>query len=154
MNRAQAIKFGTDKLKEHGLYQDGWRMQIDSRPKRRLGQCRYDLKEIAVSSWCLNGGVAEGKVENTIIHELAHSLTRGDGHGRLWKQKCVELGIDPQRCATQDQIVEAPKAKYSIRCCGCEKIIGNRHRTSKLIRNPFHFRSNCCKADLKILTNF
>jgi hypothetical protein len=41
------------------------------------------------------------QVTDTILHEIAHALTLGDGHGYAWKRKCIEIGAKPERCYTK-----------------------------------------------------
>ncbi len=34
--------------------------------------------------------------KDTILHEIAHALvSKNTGHGRLWKDKCIEIGAIP-----------------------------------------------------------
>lgn len=35
-------------------------------------------------------------LRETVLHEIAHALTMGDGHGSLWQAKAIELGIPPR----------------------------------------------------------
>lgn len=79
-------------LEEHGLLQQGWRTVIDSRPKRRLGQCRYSRKEIGLTKvYCLMN--PENQIEQTILHEVAHALLGpGNGHSKRWKYTFVNIG--------------------------------------------------------------
>ena len=37
-------------------------------------------------------------VKDTVLHEIAHALTPGHHHDKVWKAKCVELGATPERC--------------------------------------------------------
>lgn len=159
MKKTEAINFGNAQLKlwdcpETGisLFESGWKTVIDTRPKSRLGQCRYHKKEIAVSSWCLNGGVVEGKVQDTLLHELAHALTRGDGHGRKWKNACIRVGANPNRCASEDMIVAKRQDKYKFYCSECSKHLGSVMRRSKTVKRPGSYRSRCCKSEIIVKT--
>ncbi len=113
--------YTTDKLTEYGL--SGWTFKWD-RSKRRFGQCRYRLKEIGISRELaeLND---EATVFDTVLHEIAHALAnvRGfirEGHGRNWKDICVEIGAKPVRCYSSDQVV-VPKGKVTGVCPVCGK---------------------------------
>ena len=148
MNKTEAVAMANNLIQKYGLI--GWSFEINYRAKNRLGCCKYGPKVIELSAWCLNGGVTEGKAEDTILHEVAHAIAGHTAkHGPVWKAACRRIGADPTRLAAKSTIVNAPKEKYKILCCGCKSTIGKRHRRSNLSR----YRSNCCKADLKIVAN-
>lgn len=64
-------------------------------------------------------------VEEVILHEIAHALTPGTGHGNEWKWKCIELGIEPTRCKATG--ITFDKACKGI-CPKCNKTISQMHR--------------------------
>lgn len=69
--------------------------------KRALGQCyRYGNTptEIRLSKHWMSH-LSEDKVRDTILHEIAHALTPGDGHGYRWKAMCRKIGANPNRTA-------------------------------------------------------
>ncbi|HYO07513.1 MAG TPA: SprT-like domain-containing protein, partial [Tepidisphaeraceae bacterium] len=68
-------------MNQHGL--SDWRFDFDH-ARRRFGSCRPRQKLITLSRHLvfLN---EEPEVRDTILHEIAHALTPGDGHGRRWK---------------------------------------------------------------------
>ncbi len=79
-----------------------WSVVVDERPKyRRLGQCRMDTKQIGVSSFFLGGlfVVASllgqtppvGRLDEVLLHEIAHALTPYIGHRLPWKRKYAEV---------------------------------------------------------------
>lgn len=43
----------------------------------------------------MNAGAEESpcQLAGTCTHEIGHVLTRGDGHGKLWKEKTASLGL-------------------------------------------------------------
>jgi predicted SprT family Zn-dependent metalloprotease len=104
-------------MKQHGLAD--WTFRFDH-ARRRFGSCRTRAKIITLSKPLafLND---EAQVRETILHEIAHALTPDDGHGELWKQKCREIGADPKRCYTDQQVVSPPRrsAPYEIGCQRC-----------------------------------
>lgn len=55
----------------------------------------------------------------TIMHEIAHALTPGDGHGDRWKWKCIELGIQPTRCGAASA---RPEPKTHGKCSHCDYV--------------------------------
>lgn len=49
-------------------------------------------------------------IEQIVLHEIAHALTPLHGHDQVWKAKCIQLGIPPERespgyVVTKDQRV-------------------------------------------------
>jgi predicted SprT family Zn-dependent metalloprotease len=104
-------------MKQHGLVD--WSFRFDH-ARRRFGSCRCRLKLITLSRplTFLND---ETQVRDTILHEIAHALTPGAGHGDLWKRKCREIGADPNRCYTDQEVVSPPRraASFEIGCTSC-----------------------------------
>ena len=140
-NMAEAL------MKSHGL--SDWRFSFD-RARRRFGACRPATKEISLSKH-LTLMNDESQVRETILHEIAHALTPGDGHGRRWKKMCLAVGAKPVRCFTTEEVaVPAQKpSRYEMGCrqCGwwadrrrisharlicrrCSKEVTYRHRAS------------------------
>ena len=109
-----------------------------SHGKHTLGYCKlrrtgtvYEVKSIAISRHLieLNG---EQEVRNTILHELAHSLTPGHGHDWVWKMKAKEIGCDGQRLAGHEvKVVEVGHWKGI--CSLCNRVF-YRHRGGYRIR--------------------
>lgn len=115
-NREQAIQYANKQLEYHGLYQCGWRFKIDT-AKSRLGHCRYHLHEIAISEWILNDMAA---VYDTILHEIAHALVGPfHGHNKVWKAKCIEIGANPERTGTAQNIADEDKGAWRSVCSNC-----------------------------------
>ena len=117
MNPHDARNLAWDLLTRHGL--TGWRFEFDH-ARRRFGSCRYGKKLITLSRplTLLN---SEDEVRDTLLHEIAHALSPGDGHGLVWKQKCREIGAKPQRCYS-DAAVRSPTrrpARYAFGCHAC-----------------------------------
>lgn len=124
MLRRDALELADELLYEHGLF--SWTAVIDPRPKRRLGQCRYEIEEIGLSEWFvkLNG---EHEVRQTILHEIAHALVGpGYGHGRVWKAKCRAIGGRFDTCSYQG--VEMPAYTVYGVCDTCGLRIGRYRR--------------------------
>lgn len=108
--RALALRL----LHDHGLV--GWRFRYDH-ARRRLGCCHYGSRTISLSRplVLLNG---EAVVRDTLLHEIAHALTPGAGHGPAWRRQAAALGAAPRRCADAGE-VRMPPAPYVLVCDGC-----------------------------------
>lgn len=109
------------------LYQlDGWSFAFDN-AKRRCGQCSHKRKRITLSRYYVELNDA-AEVHETILHEIAHALTPGAGHGPKWRAMARKIGAKPQRCA--DASVQMPEAKYQLMCASGHNH-GPRHRRSR-----------------------
>jgi len=95
----------------HGLTDKGWRFEWDN-AARRFGQCRYSTKTISMSRQ-LTRQRSEGSVRNTMLHEIAHALTPGSGHGYEWRMKALAIGCDGKRCSADKVEV---KYNYVAKC--------------------------------------
>lgn len=80
-------------MNQHGL--GGWVLTYD-RSVRRAGCCMYSKQTISLSR-ALTQSRPEAEVRNTILHEIAHALTPGHGHDRVWQRKAREIGCDGNR---------------------------------------------------------
>jgi len=88
-------------LQEYGL--SHWDFAWDN-AKKRLGYCCNGIKKISISKAFAKLNTFE-RMHVTLMHEIAHALTPGHGHDRVWKAKCRELGIPDSR-VTSDALSE------------------------------------------------
>lgn len=97
------------RITEYGYWTFEW-----SDRKSFLGQCNYTTNTISLSRphTIVNNEIS---VRDTILHEVAHALTKGDGHGRQWKLMAQRLGANPSRT----NIAELSRGKYYIQCEPC-----------------------------------
>jgi predicted SprT family Zn-dependent metalloprotease len=117
MNEQEIIeicKFAKEQIDKHC---PEYRLAFNKR-KRALGVCDYRKKQIQLSLIHMKIQPLD-IMKNTVIHEVAHALTEGHHHDRVWKRKFIELGGDGQRLCT---ICEMPKGKYTYECPNCKKV--------------------------------
>lgn len=81
-------------MDEHGL--DGWTFTFD-RAVRRAGKCSYTSRTISLSA-PLAKLHDEVEVTETLLHEIAHALTPGEGHSAKWRRTAVRIGSSGERC--------------------------------------------------------
>ncbi|HJT94046.1 MAG TPA: SprT-like domain-containing protein [Mycobacterium sp.] len=81
-------------LAEHHL--DGWHVRFNQ-AKRVAGSCSYPSRTITLSRYLLARRSWADSM-NTITHEIAHALTPGHHHDRVWVAQHRELGGDGLRC--------------------------------------------------------
>ena len=109
-------------LREHGLAQQGWTFEFDNAVNRG-GQCRYSSKTISMSRklvplW------EEDQVRQTLLHEIAHALTKGHHHDAVWMAKAVSIGFTR---GTRTHSNATPPKKWLVLCGDCGEI-GKVHR--------------------------
>lgn len=66
------------------------------------------------------------EIRDTMLHEIAHALTPGDGHGRRWQAKCRELGMT--HVAAKKRTSAAPETPWKGYCATCGTCQGKQHR--------------------------
>lgn len=112
------------KMQEHGLVE--WRYVRNNRMTQTAGRCKRFYKVIELAGWLLDHNT-EGEIMQTLLHEIAHALTPGHGHDRVWKAKCVEIGGKGLTYYNQgDRTVVNPNKErtrssktYRVECQGC-----------------------------------
>ncbi len=123
-----------DQLKEFR----GWKLVIDTRPKGRLGQCRWSKKEIGISSWLLElNDPRHTEVSDTLRHEVAHVLAGPKAHhGARWRRFAMALGAKPTACCNTTRTgLVTPKSKSKIlgTCGNCGKKFGRLRRPRRFL---------------------
>lgn len=140
------IALATETLQTHGLAQQGWKFVIDRRPLIRVGECRYDEREVALSEWFVLSNPRH-VVDDAMLHEVAHAMTHPSvGHGLAWRLACCVLGCRSQAFNTPDTPgFVFPPFKYAATCPSCELVYG-RFSISQYSRRP----ASCpCGSTLK-----
>lgn len=83
--------------------------------KQNFGVCNWVQREIKLSL-DLTIRNDEAQVRDTILHEIAHALSPGHHHDRIWKGICVKIGAKPERCYTNNV---KTGAEWTAKCrCG------------------------------------
>lgn len=137
LDAVQAVAF--HHMLVNGLIQDGWQL-VWTRSISTAGICKYGPKTIGLSKplmslWTLT------QARQVILHEIAHALTPGAHHGRAWKLKCVELGIDPKRLWGSDGEAHV-KPLYAGSCRSC----GKAHGRNRMKPNTRYYCTECRNA--------
>lgn len=99
------------KKKEYKLYD--WKIKKD-RSKTRLGLCNYDKKIISISCYFVDDKhVTHDMIRNVVLHEIAHALTPGHKHDKVWKKKAIKIGCDGK---VRGKFHNKPKYNYVVYC--------------------------------------
>lgn len=111
-DKEDIVRYFSDCAKRFNL--EGWQIELES-DTTVVGLCDYNKKTIILSNkYCYRLPARE--VQDTILHEIAHALTPGHGHNRVWKRKALEIGCSGKvDCDVQDY------DRYVFSCSGsCE----------------------------------
>ena len=95
MTHAEIKTYAETMMEHYGL--EGWTFEF-IKTRRTIGRCNHKRQVIQLSSLWADGHA--DNIKDTILHEIAHALTRGHGHDKVWKAMCVKIGAKPERCAT------------------------------------------------------
>ena len=136
MNLLEAKNLAIDLMAKHGILDQGWRFQYDN-ARRRFGRCSYRTKTISLSKHLVSLNDLE-KVKDTILHEIAHALTPGHGHDRVWQRKAIEIGCNGERCYSSFD-VQQPESRYIAECKGC----GHTHKRHKMTDRLKYGKQSC-----------
>jgi len=92
MNRQTAHDITRTELNKHGL--NDWKVKLAlNHNDPYLGLCVYRDKTIMLNMHHID--IHHDKdIVNTIKHEVAHALTPGHGHDKVWQDKAIEIGCD------------------------------------------------------------
>lgn len=106
-----------------------WKFVWNNRTSNKTwGICKYTPKEIHLNKkYALIE--SEENVIDTIIHEVAHALTKGDNHGEIWKAKCRELGCRDEQFKDLGKESLNKLAKYKGVCPTCGHVIYSGRKT-------------------------
>ena len=123
--------------KKHGLYDD-WTFELDN-ALQRFGCCNWRKKRITMSKALIELNTWE-RVKQTLLHEIAHALTPGHHHDKVWRAKAKELGHTGNRCYSLAN-TNTQGYRYMQYCKICDIVCGRKLRMSY----SFSSCGNCCK---------
>ena len=135
---------------------------MENNRKRAFGVCNYRYRQIELSFLLIPAMSDEG-IKDTIIHEIAHALTPGHGHDKIWKSKCIELGGNGQRLGGLDkykdgkaghEVLQEKIAKYTLSCPCCDNKSYRNRKPSVLISCGMHGRGYNPKYKMIITQNY
>lgn len=125
MNPIHAAGTARTLMNVHNL--ENWRFRWTN-AKVVFGKCSLRKKTIYLSKplVILND---EAQVTDTILHEIAHALTPGQGHNFKWRAVAKAIGANPNRCYDSKTVV-TPEAPYLAYCPTCDREY-KRHRVPR-----------------------
>lgn len=121
-----------------------YRVVLDTRPTRRLGQTRYGVREIGLSAKWVRLAPWE-EVRQVVLHEAAHALVGpGHGHDRVWKAQARRIGAPAKYSFATENAVPG---NISIVCELCGPV-GTMHRMPK---RPFGRVHTACRHPVRFV---
>ena len=134
-------------------------IMIDEKMYSYLGVCsrRGGRFKITINPALLDS--SETDLEDTILHEMIHTVDGCWNHGAEWKRKAKMIndrfGYNISRCGNTDAVEkrreEHSPYKYAVECPVC----GYRwkyRRWCKTVAHPDHYRCTECDAKLKAVS--
>lgn len=113
----------------HGVGSIGF--ELDG-AKKRIGACHYTTVngvtlpvKITISKHFASILQME-EIRETMLHEIAHALTPGAGHGARWAAKCRELGMT--HVAPKKATSARPEYSWEGFCPSCDNRAAGYHR--------------------------
>lgn len=132
---------------------------INTRAKKRWGQCRYNRKfntySININVVLLNEDVKLERLHDTIIHEILHTVDGCLNHGYKW-QKLANMVNDCYSCyhiqtttcsnekGVDKSLMQVQHSNtYKVVCCGCGYEWTYYRKTKGFDREYIGFRCGC-----------
>ena len=126
-----ALKELHSTIKSHKL--DGWKARLNGRLQRAAAHTIYKTKTIELSAaYLARDSTTDSLITDMILHEIAHALTPGDGHGDLWRDMFRNLtgGKTPRLHAMN-------KRTHYCRECGATSSSGKKLRKCPKCKESF-----------------
>lgn len=99
-------------MDQYGL--KDWTLKF-GRGRKESGNCNYKTQTITFSAPLFHVWVQD-HCRDTILHEIAHALTRGHNHDRVWKRTYIAMGGQGDRCWEQAPGRPALPPKFTGTC--------------------------------------
>ena len=119
-------------IKKHKL--TGWEAKLTGRGKKYAARTLYTKKVIELSTrWLEKESTTGSVITDAILHEIAHALTPGDGHGEKWRALHKALG-------GTGRLHTANKLAFKCQSCGKVTNSSKRIRVCPGCKNSFVFK--------------
>lgn len=128
MHCDEAAALARELMDRHGLRQ--WTFAFD-RARRRLGCCDYRRRRITLSRAFVECNDLAA-VRDVVLHEIAHALTPGAGHGPRFKRTAADLGCSAGARVAPGAVV-SPPFRYRLRCPHCGRCYHRYRKPSKAL---------------------
>lgn len=139
------------------------RFTINTRAKKRWGQCKYAYGkfEISIAQILLDERNSLDGLKSTIMHELLHTCKGCLNHGDEWKRLADIVshyyGYKIERTASEDdkgicaelRVSATTNYNYIVRCTGCGNEIKH-ERMGNVVKNPSRYRCGRCHGKLEV----
>ena len=114
-----------EELDKHELYHV--EVKMNGRLTSAFGRYKWhrlsNYKVVELSTKLVEINDAD-RVKLTILHEVAHALTEGHGHDRVWRDTLLRIGGDGKRCysSTDTNTIERAIStkQYQLQCVKCD----------------------------------
>jgi predicted SprT family Zn-dependent metalloprotease len=145
MELAKAQSLCLELMNKHGLTKTaGWTFSW-SNSLHSAGVCIYKINRFGfIKDRYPSGGLiklskvitaahSEDAVRDTILHEIAHGLTKGHNHDYVWQTKAIEIGCNGQRCYNVGEDLKNSLQKITkyIGSCPCCENTWHKNRLPK-----------------------
>jgi predicted SprT family Zn-dependent metalloprotease len=110
--------------------------------KTIFGMCYWHLGIIELSK-PLTQLRTNTEVMQTIMHEIAHGLTPGDRHGKLWQAQMRKFGLPAHRCTPDVDRSSLANWKATCWSCGMQDFMYRKPRVSKAC-------ARCCNGTYNV----
>ena len=134
------------------------RFEINTRAKKRWGQCRVvpGGYAINISERLLRDESSVRGLKETVFHEIAHTCEGCMNHGAEWKRivsminRAYGYQIKRTGSSEEHQVENLPDEAYrhKVVCCGCGRAV-YRMRECGLTRSPERWRCGKCGGTFK-----
>lgn len=126
-----ALRMARDLMNAHGMRH--WNLELMNQGRTK-GRCIYSTQTILLSAKFIRHESLE-EVKLTVLHEIAHALTPGHGHDRVWQAKCIAIGGNGQRRGGGYNM-EKYSANYILVCTHCDpsRVLAYRYRRGGTVR--------------------